>query len=322
MNEVPGHLRDAVEAARHAPSIHNTQPWRWRVAGDDRLDLRAERSRQLDVEDPDGRLMVQSCGTALHHARLALAAAGWVPDVRRLPDPSDPDLLATITAVGPREPDRAAVMMREAVAVRRTDRRPVTDRPVDQVALDTLASLVNSQGIGWYALSADQVVDLTVAMAQADRAEVADDAHRAEIARWVGGERADRTGIPAGVVPDQEPQTRVPGRYFGPPGTLPVDSGQHDGVASYVLLHGDGDTPEYWLRAGEALSAAWLAATTLGLSLLPMSAVVEVLPARLALRRLLSGLGYPYLALRLGYPRADAPAAEATPRLTLDEVLE
>src|SRR5690606_6798678 len=73
-------LADAARAAGAAPSVHNTQPWRWRVYPD-RLDLFADRSRQLTVADPDGRLLTVSCGAALHHARVALVAAGWLPQV-------------------------------------------------------------------------------------------------------------------------------------------------------------------------------------------------------------------------------------------------
>ena len=57
----------------------------------------AERSRRLTVTDPQGRQLMISCGAALHHARTALAAAGWDAHVTRLPDTRRPDLLATLT---------------------------------------------------------------------------------------------------------------------------------------------------------------------------------------------------------------------------------
>ncbi|NJC72341.1 nitroreductase [Planosporangium thailandense] len=314
-------LRAAVDAARSAPSVHNTQPWRWRIGDGDTLHLYADRSRQLEVADPDGRLLTESCGAALHHARLALAAAGWQFDVRRVPDGAPPDLLATIALTGRGEPDEHARTLLDAASSRRTDRRPVLDRPVDQAALDTVVAAVVAEDTHLYLLRDDQVVDLTAAMSSADRTEVGEEAHRAEIARWVGGERRDATGIPASAVPERPPQTQVPTRYFGPPGTLAIDE-RHDVAAVYGILHGDNDTPRAWLRAGEALSAGWLTATAQGLAMLPISAVVEVLPVRMALRRMLSGLGYPYLAIRIGYPDPDAPAPPATPRLAVDDILE
>src|SRR5690606_32132752 len=71
-----GVLTRAAHAAGMAPSVHNTQPWRWRVFPE-WLELYADRSRQLGRADPEGRLMTISCGAALHHARVALAAEGW-----------------------------------------------------------------------------------------------------------------------------------------------------------------------------------------------------------------------------------------------------
>jgi hypothetical protein len=51
--------------------------------------------------------------------------------------------------------------------------------------------------------------------------------------------------------------------------------------------------------AGEALSAAWLTATELAVSVVPMSATIESATGREKLRRLLGGVGYPYLVLCL-----------------------
>ena len=79
-------LADAARSAGSAPSIANTQPWHWRARGDT-LELSADTSRQLNTADPEARLLTLSCGAALHHARVALSAAGWQVEVDRVPDP-------------------------------------------------------------------------------------------------------------------------------------------------------------------------------------------------------------------------------------------
>jgi hypothetical protein len=119
--------------------------------------------------------------------------------------------------------------------------------------------------------------------------------------------------VPDSAIPDQPPLTTVPGRDFGHPGTLPVGA-DHDTAATFAILYGAGDTPADWLRAGEALSAAWLAATELGVAVLPLSATVEIPATRLVLRRLVANLGAPYLVLRLGFADPDHPAAPAADR--------
>jgi hypothetical protein len=78
-------LARAALTAGKAPSILNTQPWRWRVDGR-LLELRADRHRQVTGLDPDGRLLTLSCGVALHHVRVALATEGADIRVVHLPD--------------------------------------------------------------------------------------------------------------------------------------------------------------------------------------------------------------------------------------------
>jgi len=314
-------LTRAVDLARLAPSVHNTQPWRWRLTGD-RLLLRAERRRQLSLADPDGLLLTQSCGVALHHALTALAADGWRAQARRLPEPSEPDLLAEITVDDRGRPDPAAGALAAAARRRRTDRRPVTDEPVGATVLDLLVAAAAGEHTNLYLLRPDHVIELASAVSQADATEVGDAAYRAEVGAWVGGTRPDGLGIPDAAVPDQPPRTHVPGRFFGPPGTLPMDPGGHDRAARYAVLHGDTDTPAAWLHAGEALSAAWLTAAVHHLSLLPISAPVEVTATRERLRHLLAGLGYPYVAVRVGHPDTRHHGPPATPRLPLDQVLD
>ncbi|HEX6967985.1 MAG TPA: nitroreductase [Micromonosporaceae bacterium] len=312
-------LAEAAATAGYAPSVHNTQPWRWRVRPG-RLDLFADRTRQLRAVDPESRLLMISCGTALHHARVALAAAGWASEVDRLPDPDDPDLLATLRGSGRTVADAEVMQLVEAMPVRHTDRRPVSDRPVPAEALARIEGSV--AGLArLHVLTADQVLELAAVAARAASLQAHDPEIRAELDYWTTRAAGNGTGLPPEVLPTEFPQTTVPGRDFGRPGTLPVGPG-HDRAASYALLFGDGDDPVDWLIAGEALSAAWLTATVLGVSVLPLSGAVEVASTRQALRRIIAGLGYPYLVLRLGIPDPDHPGPPRTPRLPAEQLVD
>ncbi len=239
----------AVEVARAAPSVHNTQPWRWRL-GDRRLELRADRRRQLPVEDPDGRLLTQSCGTALHHARVALAAAGWRLAVDRFPDPADADLLASLRLDGPGNADPHASDLLAAARQRRTDRRPVTAHPVEPHVVDALSEAVEGEGAYLYVIPPRDIGALNAAMAQADEAEVDDQAHRAEIAAWIGGERPEGMGVPADAIPDRPQQMPVVSRYFGPPRTLPTDGAPHSGAIVAIPARPDRRSPRHGYGQG------------------------------------------------------------------------
>jgi hypothetical protein len=150
----------------------------------------------------------------------------------------------------------------------------------------------------------DGVIELGVATSQAQQAEAAEPAWQAELAYWSGGTRPGGAGVPDTAIPERPTETTVPSREFGHSGTLPATA-EHDRGATFLILYGQQDDVVDWLRAGEALSAGWLTATDLGVSVVPMSATIEVAATRVVLRRLLSGLGEPYLVLRLGRVQAD-----------------
>ena len=312
-------LVEAARVAGQAPSILNTQPWRWRVHAD-RLDLFAERSRQLTVGDPSGRLLMLSCGAALHHARVALAAQGWQVDVTHA-DQHDPNLLATLVLTGWTSPSREALCQAEAIPVRRTDRRPVKDEPIPAPALSSIEKAANL-GARLQLLTSGQMLEVAGAAARAAAVEAADPDIVHELAFWTGRHGPQGTGLPAEVILDQLPQTTVPARDFGRHGTLPAGAG-HDRSAVYALLYGDGDEPENWLRAGEALSAVWLTATTLGVSVVPLSGVIELASTRATIRRLLlADLGYPYLVLRLGIANPEPADMAHAPRIATAQLID
>jgi nitroreductase len=314
-------LAEAAAVARYAPSIHNSQPWHWRVSAEV-LDLHmAAAERGLAVTDPDFRLALLSCGAALHHARTALAAEGLAVQVVRLPDAADPDHLARITVTGRVPVTPEAVRLVQTIEIRHTDRRPVTAEPVGPAELATISGAVSAEGAWLHLLSRDQVIELAAAASYAQQAEAADEAWQAELAYWTGGTRPGGGGIPDAAIPAEPTQTTVPSRDFGHPGTLPVSSA-HDQGAAFAILYGRQDARLDWLRAGEALSSAWLAATELGVSLVPLSATVEVPYTRQALRRLLAGVGQPYLVVRLGHPDPDHPGPAHTPRLRPEQTIE
>ena len=84
-----------LEAATRAPSVHNSQPWRF-VVGPRRITVHADPERQLRVADAPGRALLVSCGAAVMNLRVAAEHLGFHPRVRILPAPDDPTLVATL----------------------------------------------------------------------------------------------------------------------------------------------------------------------------------------------------------------------------------
>ena len=204
----PSVWRAAVELAVRAPSVHNTQPWRWHI-GHGRLELHADRSRQLEVIDPSGRALLVSCGSALVQARIALQAAGYTVTVTRGPDRADPDHLATVEVTGRAEVAPETRRLAEAAARRRTDRRPFAERPLDVDATETLREAAAAEGAMLQEVRRpDDRTELIVAVGRADELEMTDPAYLAEMRDWTGRAAGSTEGVPAAAVPHMEGRHR------------------------------------------------------------------------------------------------------------------
>ena len=109
-----------VAAATRAPSIHNTQPWRF-TASAERLEVFLDPDRALPVLDPSARQQVISCGCAIEFAVVAATATGVATEVELLPD-ADPHHLATIRTTGPAPASDEHRALAEAIDRRHTVR--------------------------------------------------------------------------------------------------------------------------------------------------------------------------------------------------------
>lgn len=309
-----------AEAALRAPSIHNSQPWRWRVDRD-RVDLYADRDRQLAQADPAGRNLAISCGAALYQAAVAAQAYGWPAEITRLPDPRDPDLLATLHLRRGNQLPRALQDL-EALQERRTDRRRFTSWPIPPERLAHLAASVGVDRVRVVPVTAahDRVrVELLVS--RATTIQKADRRFAKEQRSWL--DRSDVDGIPRELLPAPG-GTGTPSR-----GSRFVEEPAEDDLRSSIensdgllVIATDADDLDAWLRAGEALGQVWLHAMNDGLSVVPLSQVIEVDETRTALHHdLLGGLLHPQLLVRIGWQEIARSPIPRTPRRPLAEVL-
>ncbi|MBU3062380.1 NAD(P)H nitroreductase [Nocardia sp. NEAU-G5] len=310
-------VRAALALAVRAPSVHNTQPWLWRL-GDETLHLYADRSRQLPHTDPDGRDLIVSCGAALHHLRVAMRASGWETVVHRLPNPGDPDHLAAIE-FAPGTPTVEAARLARAMSRRCSDRRRFTSWEVPQAYLETLAAAAGAHGVFVSAVESGYArTQLMRAFEDAARVHARDSSYGAELARWSGHHAAPQ-GVPSrsAVV-----ATDVTTRPFADPGLPQEVLHDTDAAERLVVLTTTGDDLLSRLRAGEGASAVLLTATVLGLAGCPLSEPLEVPETRVRIRRdVLQDSGSPQLIIRIGWAAMSAGPLLPTPRRPVSEVL-
>jgi hypothetical protein len=263
--------------------------------------------------------MTESCGAALHHAQVAAAGLGRRADVMRFPDPRDPDLLAVLelhdSTPTPEDTDLLA-----ALEARRTDRRRFTSWPVPDERLEHLAK----RSDGWGArvlplIGTSQRFRAELLIVRAIEAQERDTRFMAEQQEWI--EHSSEDGLPLSALPHQVHPSERPDRF---------DRDGHDRRAQRPVEASDGllaictatDEPTAWLAAGETLSALWLRATIAGLSVVPLSQVVEVEETRLALHHgVFHSMAVPQMLVRIGWQEISRSALPPSPRRRLDDVL-
>ena len=309
-------LRDCVALATKAPSLHNSQPWQFRI-GPDHVDVFADRSRRLDVLDPLGRELLISVGAAVFTLRLALRQAGRRPCFGLFPDPGEPDLVARV-GVGPAlAPTPAVEALAAAVPHRHTNRWPFARSVVPADAIDHLSEAARREGAVLTvanAVNRNTIVGLSQA---ADRRLRAHSGYRAELSRWTVPSQQRHDGIPPSAIGPWDALEMLPIRDFGllqPQLQRPEE--QFEPYPTIAVLATDGDAEPQWVTAGQALQRVLLTATWLNLATTPISQPVEIPAVRELLADSAAGR-WAQLVLRLGYGRP----GQATPRRPLAEVL-
>jgi hypothetical protein len=319
-------LRLAVASAIKAPSIHNTQPWRFHISGTGTagcIDLNADRSRSLTALDPTGRQLETSCGVALLFLRVSLRAAGLDADVTLLPD-EDPDHLASVTITpGSRGTvDEQALLT--GISRWHSQRTAFQARTLEPGLLTQLRQAAESEG-AWLSVlhRRDDQIELITLLSRADREESRDPAYVEELRSWLRTEPA-ADGVPTQASPshverhsdvvlrDYNPEQI--GEQAAPPPDPPVD--EHPAL---VVLGTDSDGPRDHLIAGMALGRVLLQANTHGVGASVLGQVMDLPGPRAALRTALDLVGEPQTVLRLGY--GDAQSGAAAGRRDLDDVL-
>jgi hypothetical protein len=302
-----------VAAAVWAPSVHNTQPWRFTVEGSE-ITLRADAGRRLAVADPAGREMMMSCGAALFTARLALRSLGYVPETRVLPNRSDPMLVARLRWRQHAEPTGGEEQLFSQVTRRRTHRGGFEPVPVPASLIERLRQDAARYDTALRVAATDQARAVLAAITEmADNVERRDSAYVQELRAWApppGSTRLD--GVPASAYPARAELTSpnfpardfALGRGWGLPYSTRISRARFTGVV--CILATPVDSPAAWVGAGQALQRILLTSAVCGVAAAIHSQPAEVAELREANRAQLGDGSYPQLVLRLGTAIQDA----------------
>ena len=315
-------LRYLLNYAVLAPSGHNSQPWLFKIVGEE-VELYADRTRALAVCDPEDRELVMACGAALLNLRVALRHFGYEGKVKTFPDKNEPDLLARVGFGGKRKPTAEDGSLFHAIAQRHTNRMPFEPREIPEKVLSKLKAAASKEDAWLHFVLGEsgrnKVADL---VAEGDNIQMANAPFRRELAAWMHRNRdVSHDGMPGfalglgGVTSTLAPLI-VRTFDFGK-GQAAKDRQLATGSPVLAVLGSDANAPENWLSTGQALERVLLSARAEEVWASFLNQPIEVPELHARLREILGVTGFPQLLLRLGY----GPDVKPTPRRTAGEVL-
>ncbi|OBG40136.1 NAD(P)H nitroreductase, partial [Mycobacterium alsense] len=253
-------LTRAVQLACRAPSLHNIQPWHW-VAGNASVDLFVDPHRKVTATDRSGREAIISCGAALDHFRVAMAAAGWVTHVDQFPNPNEPDHLASIEFSPVEHVTRAQRDRANAILHRRTDRLPMGEPTYWSLFEPVLRSTIDPSRVTLDVLADDVRPELARASWLTEALRRDDATYHAELEWWTSPFASTEGVPPSALLSDKESARVDVAREFPVRGheerrpEIAVD------WSKILVLSTPEDTRLDVLRCGEVMSTVLLECT-------------------------------------------------------------
>jgi hypothetical protein len=314
-------IRDAVELACRAPSLHNSQPWRW-VADGDVLHLFADPSRIGHYTDSTGREVILSCGAVLDHLRVAMAAAGWQAIIEKYPNPNDDEHLSSIEFRRMEFVSGAQRALAEAIRRRRTDRLPYAAPSDWEVFAAALRSVIDNSGADLDVIDDDTRPALADATRMTEQLRQRDSSYQAELEWWTG--YCDgQEGIPrSALVSESEAQCVDVARDFPTSGDSSRRAELDRDHSKILVLSTYDDSRGNVLRCGQVLSTVLLECTVAQLATCTLTHLIEIDASRQVVRRQIARIAEPQVLIRVGQAPPNEPPPPPTPRRPLADVLE
>lgn len=312
-------IENAVRLACRAPSLYNTQPWLW-VADGGRLDLFLDPDRVLHA-DRSMRQAHISCGAVLGHLRVAMAAAGWMANVDRFPNPNNHRHLATIQ-FAPMDCVTAGQRSRaDAILKRRTDRLPFR-APINWESFErVLRGNLDTDAVRLDVLPEEMRPRLTEAAQLTESLRLYDTSYHSELGWWTAPFEVSE-GIPYSSLVSATESDRVGvNRNFPFTHNTERRTGIGQDHSKILMLSTDDDSLTDALACGEALSTVLLECTMAGLATCPVTHLTELSVSRELLAALTDHTDLPQVLIRVGIAPELDKVPPPTPRRPLGDVL-
>jgi len=319
--ELAPYIRELLEYARLAPSVHNAQPWRFIVKGDT-VSLAVAPERMLDSGDPTSRESWISFGICLEAMLQAARGLGMKAEIVEIQGASFNDIIATIKVTPNTLESQPGIL--SALKKRQTYRERMEPakiplelirnceqavKDLDGVSVFFMQDEPAIRKVGEYTFKA-----MSLALSSPD--------FRHELYHFVHYNWSpSRTGM-HGYTQGEGTLGSLFGKLSIKLGLGLSTKARHDqqrinDASALIFIGTNGDVPGFWLRAGQAYMRIALEVAKSGLAQGTLAAPIEAASFHEDIEKMLGTSTRLQTMLRIGKA---AHAVRSSPRLEVDEL--
>ncbi|NOT12497.1 MAG: hypothetical protein HOP23_11795 [Methylococcaceae bacterium] len=325
-------LPHIIDAARYAPSPHNTQPWTFQPL-DNGLDFYVNEQRLLAVADPQAHDTLHAFGTLLENSLLTLAHLGYTANYQ-LSRSMDWKLPIIQLRWQPLKSTCSDSHLYRMIPLRRTSRLPYYSEAVAPLLIETMHGAIGSTCKLYTLTNQDAITEIRSLVALATESLMTDNNMAEELYRWLRFSPRDprwfKDGLNAACLGWKSWESAIAAVALQPSVLNGLkrlglyqwffsDINQYAPPAPAVcLLTVKGNETDQRIEAGRNLQRIWLIAASHGFHTHPLSAAIDSDLTRSRVYDLFKVAPgeYPVCLFRLG--RSAVPAGSY--RLPVDEL--
>jgi nitroreductase len=307
-------FREMIAAAMLAPSSHNTQPWIFHPTPTG-VELEVDHGRALPINDPDGRELIISCGTAVFNLEVAARHFGFSPYVTPYPDRRRPDVVADVALTAGAGSDELDLY--HAITERHTTRGSVTSEGLTTDLRDRFGAVATLHQIEFDVVRQSHREEVAQLVADGDNWQFASPSWRRELAAWMRARRHG-DGISVPQLTGWAVRSVVANSDLGL-STAKRDRHLVEAAPMIAVVATERDDERAWLEAGRALEHILLIAAREGLQVGFLNQPCQVPFLRDRLRELLGNRGIPQVMIRVGHP---VERARPSARRDVEDVID
>lgn len=312
-NEQTEIIKKILNEACHCANAHNAQMWQVKITSDSKITLYFDKTRLLLEVDPDNKESLITMGAFIQNIVYAASLYNLKASVEIFDKTNVDGKIAEISFIK-NESFHLDKNFKKKMLNRHTDRNIFKKKAIDNNILQTLVN-IDAGNIKYFSLNSEQGYYIRKSLIDANIKQANNDRKQAELAKWMRISWRDIISNSDGITPKMIGmpfparvfvytffnKRLVMTKFFRVSGIDKVKA-QVNNCAGFFVITSETNSQKDLIESGQLLQDFWIRANQLGLSVQPMSQILEEQPFMDEINSEI-GINKPIsMILRVGYP--------------------